>query len=393
MPITAIILKLASRCNLNCSYCYLYNHEDKTYLDKPKLISDRIFDATLDRISKYCLHMGPGASMALVFHGGEPTMIGHKRFDELATRAKDKLGPKLAGLAMQTNGVLVSEDWAEVLKRQGIHVGVSLDGDADVHDITRVDHRGRGSHARAVRGIQILEKHGVESRILCVVNPGANGADAYRYLRKLGCHSLDFLLPDVSHDNKAAFYGSYGDTPVADFLIGAFDAWFDEDDSSVHVRLFWDLIKNLLGGDGSSDVFGNPLMSYLIIDTDGAIEALDALRVCAPAMSQSGLNVLEDDLFDLHRASPLVQKAVTEGFALPTGCRACPERDICGGGYLPHRYSHSRLFDNPSVWCADIKRLLMHVRARVSESEGFSQSSAALAVEPTTAVLRSGTSL
>lgn len=369
MPINAIILKLASRCNLNCSYCYLYNHEDKTYLEKPKLISDRVFDATLERISNYCSRIGPHASMALVFHGGEPTMIGHERFDDLASRTKQRLGPQLSALAMQTNGVLITEQWARVLKRHGVHVGVSLDGEAAIHDAVRVDHRGRGSHARTLRGVNILKSHGMEPRILCVVNPGSSGAEAYRHIRQLGCESMDFLLPDVSHDNKERFYGAYGSTPVGDFLIGAFDEWFDEDNGEVRVRLFWDLIKNLLGGSGSSDAFGNPLMAYLIVDTDGAVEALDALRVCESELSQSGLNVLSDDLFDLHRGLPLVQKAVDKGFELPTDCRGCPEHEICGGGYLPHRYSRSRQFDNPSVWCADIKKLLAHARARIGESE------------------------
>jgi uncharacterized protein len=379
MSINAIILKLASRCNLNCSYCYLYNHEDKTYLEKPKLISDRIYDATLDRISRYCSQVGPDAGMTLVFHGGEPTMVGHRRFDELAARAKERLGPKLTAMAMQTNGVLLTDEWAEVLVRHSVHVGVSLDGDADIHDSARIDHRGRGSHSRTIRGIDILKSHGMAPRILCVVNPGSNGAAAYRHIRTLGCESMDFLLPDVSHDNKAKFYGLCGDTPVADFLIEAFDAWFDEGNGDVRVRLFWDLIKSVLGGSVSSDAFGNPLMAYLIVDTDGAVEALDALRVCAPSLSQSGLNVRNDDLFDLHRGLPLVHQAVNDGFALPTDCRNCPEREVCGGGYLPHRYSQSRQFDNPSVWCADIKRLLAHVRARVNESESIAPAGEGLA--------------
>jgi uncharacterized protein len=382
MAISAIILKLASRCNLNCSYCYLYSHDDQTYLDKPKLISDRVFDATLNRIGRYCDRQGPDAGMAVVFHGGEPTMIGHHRFDVLATRARERLGSRLAGFAMQTNALLLSDDWIAVLKRHNVHVGVSLDGDEAIHDSARVDHHGRGSHARTLRGIELLKAHGVEPRILSVVNPGRSGADAYRYLRGLECRSMDFLLPDVSHDNKARFYGAFGATPVADFLIGAFDAWFDEGNGAVRVRLFWDLLKSLLGGAGSTDAFGNPLMSYLIVDTDGAVEALDALRVCAPAMSQSGLNVLTDDLFDLHRGLPLLQQAVHDGFPLPSGCKACPDRELCGGGYLPHRYSHARQFDNPSVWCADIRKLLTHARSRLAEEMGQAAPQQAAVAEP-----------
>ena len=364
MSLAAVVLKLASRCNLNCSYCYIYNHEDKSYLRRPKLIGDAVYERTLDAMLGYCQERSDDYGMALIYHGGEPTLIGAGRFDRLAARAREVLGPRLRLLAIQTNAVLLDEEWVEVFRRHEMRVSVSLDGPPEIHDAVRVDHHGRGSYAETVAGIRLLQEGGITPRILSVVNPGRSGGDAYRHFRSLGVTSMDFLLPDVTHDSRDTFYGGLGETPVADFLIPAFDAWLAEDDPGVEVRLFSNLLRAFLGDEPGSDAFGNPLMSYLIVETDGAIEALDALRVCAEGIGQSGLNVLEHGFGDLATGLPLVHQAVHQGFPLAAACQGCPEREVCGGGHLPHRYSRARGFDNPSAWCADILKLFAHIRDR-----------------------------
>jgi len=363
--ISAIVLKVAALCNLDCSYCYVYHHEDKGYLRRPKLIADPVFDRTLAAIRRYCERRSPH-SMAICFHGGEPTLIGAERFDELAGRAREVLGDCLAALAIQTNATLIDEAWVETLRRHQVHVSVSLDGPAAVHDAARVDHAGRGTHARTLAGIARLRAGGVEPQVLCVINPGQSGSEVYRHFRSLGLTRMDFLLPDVSHDSRERFYPGRGPTPVADYLVPIFDAWFDEDDPGVQVRIFHELLLKLFGGMNRTDSFGNAPMGYLIVETDGAIEALDALRVCGEGIAGSGLNVLAHGFDDLALGLPLVHRAVSEGFPLAPSCQACPEREICGGGYLPHRYSRTRGFDNPSVWCADILALLGHMRARLA---------------------------
>ena len=362
--ISAIVLKVASRCNLNCSYCYIYNHEDQSWRTKPRFLDDATYEATLLAVRRYC-EARPRATMAINYHGGEPTLIGPERFDRMARRAREVVGPFLSALAMQTNAVLLDERWLPVLREHQVHVGVSLDGPREIHDAVRVDHQGRGSYDGVVRGLRLLQDGGLRPHVLAVINPGMSGHAAYAHVRALGVESMDFLLPDVSHDNKLRLYGDRGATPVADFLIAAFDAWMDEDDPAVSVRLFTEVVTYLLGGEMVSDTFGNPRMGYLIVDTDGSIEALDALRVCDDGIARSGLNVREAGFDDLAGGLPLVHRAVEQGFPLPEACRFCPERELCGGGYLPHRYSRARGFDNPSVWCADILKFLAHVRARV----------------------------
>jgi uncharacterized protein len=360
--ISSIILKLAAPCNLNCSYCYVYNHEDQTYRDRPRYISDEVFDATLLAIKRYCGQRSQH-SIAVTFHGGEPTLIGSARFDELATRAALVLGPRLESLSIQTNGTLIDDAWVEALRRHKTNVGVSLDGPPQIHDAARVTHAGRGSYRAAVAGLRRLQAGGLDPGVLCVINPAVSGLEVYRHFRKLAIRNMSFLFPDVSHDSKGRFYGDLGPTPVADYLIPIFDDWMKEDDPEIFIRVLWGLLRQLLGGAGETDVFGNPRMAYLVVETDGSIEALDALRVCESGLGKSGLNVLTHGFDDLQLGLPLVHEVVHEGIPLAAQCRVCPEREVCGGGYLPHRYARANGFDNPSVWCADILRLLRHMRA------------------------------
>jgi uncharacterized protein len=362
--IRSVIVKLASRCNLNCSYCYLYNHEDRGYLGRPKFMSEAVFAALLERILEYSLRR-PGNSVSLVFHGGEPMLMPAARFDSFATLARERLGERLGRLSIQTNATRVDGGWTEALVRHGVSVGVSLDGPPQLHDSVRVDHGGRGSHAATLAGLLELRAAGLSPQVLCVVNPEQSGVEAYRHFRDIGIEWMNFLLPDVSHDNWDRLYGGLGPTPVADYLIPAFDAWMEEDDPDVVVGLFWELLQRLMGGPGMFDSFGNPLMSYLVVETDGSIEALDALKVCGDGIAASGLNVLEDGFDDLARGLPLVNRAVHEGFPVASKCRSCEVLGVCGGGYLPHRYARRNGFDNPSVWCRDILLLLGHLRKAI----------------------------
>lgn len=363
--IETLIVKIFERCNLNCSYCYMYQHADQSWRRRPPTMEDQVFDQLLVRVKEYCDRRAPHR-MNLTLHGGEPTLLGPERVRNLLERARETLGERLGDLAMQTNGTLLDERWVEVIRTNGVRVGVSLDGPPDIHDAARVDHAGRGSYAASVRGLRVLQDAGLAPGLLCVIDPAAAGVEVYRHFRELGVERVDFLFPDVSHDHKTAWYGRFGETPLADYLIPVFDEWFAEDNPRFRIRVFWSLMKAILGGGHQTDAFGNPLMGYLIVETDGSIQALDALRVCEDGIADSGLDVFAHGFDDLDQGLPLVHRLVHERLPLSPACQVCHERAVCGGGYLPHRYSRTNGFDNPSVWCRDILKLLAHIRHRIA---------------------------
>lgn len=326
-------------------------------------MTEEVFTKLATRIEEYC-DANPGHRMEMVFHGGEPMLIDPKQVDRFARIISERLQGRVS-VGMQSNATLVTDEWIEVLKRHNVQVGVSIDGPPEYHDLVRIDHAGRGSYDQTVKGLLRLQEAGVLSGVLTVINPGHSGLGIYKHLRSLSMRKLNFLLPDATHDSKQVFYGGFGPTPIADYLIPIFDEWFAADDPDVQVRIFEEIIKSMLGGFTHSEVIGNHPENYLVIDTDGSIQANDALKVCEEGISESGLNVSQHGFNDLHLGLPLVHRLVSEGVPLSSKCQACPERDVCGGGGVPHRYAKANGFDNPSIWCEDLLKLITHIRSQV----------------------------
>jgi uncharacterized protein len=362
--IDGLIIKVAQRCNLACSYCYMYQHADQSYLSKPPVMTDAVFMRTIERLKDY-LDKIPHHQASITFHGGEPTLIGSKRFRRYVQAIQDILGTRVPAINLQTNGTLLDDTWVLALRELGIEVGVSLDGDAERHDRVRFDHFGRGSHSSTVIGIDRLLQAGISPSIIAVVDPLANGAETYQYLRSLGIKRMDFLLPDVTHDTKQRWFPQYRAGDCAAYLISAFDAWLREDDPDVNVRMFRETVKLVLGVSSSTEALGNPTVNYLIIDTDGNIQGNDSLRVCESKMCETSLNVFEHGFDELVHGAPLLYSVMTERMVLCETCQRCPEVDVCGGGHMPHRYSRSTGFLNPSAWCEDLLYLVQHVRRSV----------------------------
>jgi uncharacterized protein len=204
---------------------------------------------------------------------------------------------------------------------------------------------------------------------LSVVQLGApDPVEFHRSLAELGPRQIDYLLPDVTHDHVEPMRREFGELPCAKFLIPVFDEWWSGGTDGPTVRMFWNVVRTILGGGSLVDYLGNNPFRYVFIETDGTIQGLDVLRLCSPGCTDTGLSVLDFGLRQAISGHDLVRQSTFDGVGLPTACAPCPESSTCAGGYLPHRYSTDRLFDNPSVWCADLLALYQHVRAQLNVS-------------------------
>jgi uncharacterized protein len=357
-----VILKVAERCNLNCSYCYMYHGVDQSYRSRPRFMSEEIYLRTLLMLRGYCANHD--SSMSLSFHGGEPTLCGVERLDRWFTIARTVLGERLDTMSLQTNGTLIDDEWLALFAEHEIALGISIDGPAAVHDVERVDHANRGSHARVEAALLRILRAGLEPLVLAVVRPGSSGSDIYRYFRSLGVRRLDFLIPDVTHEGAAALRARYGATPIADVLLPAFDAYLAEDDPSVEIRLFKSMISQLAGVPSGIDAFGNRPASYLVVESDGAIEGNDVFKICDTGVVATPLNVLTHSFDDITPKMGFLGRFIHQGLPLPRVCRTCRWRVACAGGYPPHRYARDNGFDNQSAWCADLMAMFDHL-ARV----------------------------
>jgi uncharacterized protein len=368
MPgIDTYIIKTSSVCNLNCSYCYYYNGADTSYRERPSLMGASVSETAVDRIIEHASARGL-TDIDLTLHGGEPLIMGKKRFVELMERF-DRIDE--AGIATrrkcQTNGVLLDQRWVELLAERHILLGVSMDGPKEVHDEFRVDHSGHGSYERCVRGLELaLATPGLATSVISVVNPNHSGAAMYEHFRGLGVKKFDFLIPEANYAHPPEWYEPLGQaTPVGDFLIEVFDAWMAEDDPEVLVRILDRVVRSMLGGEARSDVIGTAPVQVAVLESDGSIEPTDNYKICEDRMTDLGLDVFAntfDDLFE----HPFFDNCVRAAEMLPTACESCRYRDLCGGGGMSTRYSHEDGFARRTIYCHDLIKLYDHVEGVVS---------------------------
>jgi uncharacterized protein len=364
------LLKVTQFCNLNCPYCYMFNLRDFAYRAKPKIMSLDIVEAVAAKAVKLARKQGV-SHLTISLHGGEPLLAGVKWYRSAVKILKEAAGDSVnLTFATQSNGTVLDEEWLDFFDSERISLGISMDGPRHVHDRFRVNFAGRGSYDEVVKGLKLAQRYPkVLGSVLCVIDPKADGLEVYRHFRELGVNCIDFLWPlEHNWDVPPPGYETAGDeTPYADYLIPIFDEWWREreTDRKVKIRYFTQLISNILGARGGLDSLGGNPISIASIDSDGGIEPVDSLKACGDGFTNMGLNILRDPIEAVYD-QPLFRAAIAGQDGLCGQCRTCPLHDVCGGGYLPHRYSQENGFDNPTVYCRDMWKLTTHILNTVS---------------------------
>jgi uncharacterized protein len=366
VPFQQFILKIHSRCNLSCSYCYVYEMADQAWRELPRLMSPAITEMVAKRIDEHAQghHL---SSVDVILHGGEPLLAGTRWLTELTGLLRAQISARV-NITVQTNGTLLSRPMLETLAELGIRVGVSLDGDAEATGRHRLYPSGRNSYDDVADGLHLLgsaEFREIYGGILCAVDVSNDPVATYESLLEFDPPALDLLLPHANWSSPPPGSG------YADWLIAIFERWYSAPVQETRIRLFTELIQLILGGPGAVESLGLRPATLIVVDTDGTIKQLDSLSSAYPGAADTGLHVLTGT-FDAALDHPTTVARQIGADALSDQCRACPVMETCGGGLYPHRYRAGEGFRNPSVYCTDLKRLITHVRKRViGDLNGF----------------------
>ncbi len=363
VPFREFIVKIHSRCDLACDYCYMYEMADQSWRDRPRRMTREIAEHTAMRIGEHAqAHRLP--EVALILHGGEPLLAGRELIAYVVTAVRDAVGPGVSvDASVQTNGVGLDDSYLRLFDELGVRVGVSLDGAADAHDRHRRFASGRGSHEAVAAGLRRLTEKcylHMFSGLLCTVDLRNDPIATYEALVAFKPPKIDFLLPDGTWESPPpGRVPGVAETPYADWLITVFDYWYPA--PRTRIRLFEEIMSVILGGTSAYEMVGLSSSRLVVIETDGAIEQADTLKVAYHGAPETGLDVTRDRL-DAALLLPGVAARQLGVRALSTDCRACRIRRVCGGGLYAHRYRVGTGFANPSVYCPDLMRLIRHIQ-------------------------------
>jgi uncharacterized protein len=307
------------------------------------------------------------SSMRLILHGGEPLLAHHDLLVQLVRDFRQAFaGLCVLNTQIQTNGVLLDAETLGRLRAEEVTVGVSLDGTPADNDQHRRRHDGRSSSDAVDRALRLLstpEHRNAFAGLLCTVEPTNDPLACYEALLRYGPPRIDFLLPHANWSDPPIRDGLDA-TPHGDWLVAVFDRWYDRKPQETRVRLFEDVIALVLGGTGTSEQIGLSPVAVLVVETDGAIEQADSLRSTYSGASATNLTVFADP-FDAALTHPGIVARQIGAEALSETCQRCPVMRVCGGGHYVHRFRLGEGFRNPTVYCADMQRLIGHVNRRV----------------------------
>ncbi|MBF8187721.1 FxsB family radical SAM/SPASM domain protein [Nonomuraea sp. K274] len=362
------ILKIHSRCDLACRHCYVYEMADQSWRDQPRRMSDAVADRVTERIAEHA-SAHDLAEIDVILHGGEPLLAGPDLISRLVrgVRGAVNTGTRV-NVNIQTNGVRLNEDFLRLFESLEIRVGVSLDGDAEGQDRHRRFADGRGSHALVSESLHRLTSgpyHHLFSGILCTVDVRNDPVRTYEALLEFDPPAIDFLLPHGNWTSPPPFRepGSAA-TPYADWLIKIFDLWYESPVLQTEIRLFREIMRQLMGSSSRAETIGLSPVRMVVIETDGGIEQSDILKsTYQGATATGGLHILRDP-FDKALLHPAIAARQVGELALSPTCRRCAIVSTCGGGLYAHRYNAATGFSGPSVYCPDLYRLINHIGAR-----------------------------
>lgn len=369
-----IVLKVVERCNLACPYCYYYFHEFDAN-DNQALISDSVIEQLPSFIEKSIRETNI-RRFNICLHGGEPLLLKKERFRKICeTLQRCASDGVFIGFSVQTNGVLIDEEWIDLFSEFNVGVGISIDGTPETHAEMRPKHDGSSSYEDSIAGLKLIQK-------------------AYKSgkLSKIGILSLVHPKDEekvLSHIVNDLGFGS----PGLNFPRGGWDStespeWDSHIDSHRKVIHYW--IDNLCYPDfhyirGISDIFlaiqsevaaeyndvSNAVKHQIVtISSDGRLLVDDNLFGGDNDFSQSDLNIFNHSLRD-YIDGPKFQELIEAVDHKPLACEGCEWFRICSGGPLYNRFSKVTRFRNKAVICNTLKMIyteLSEFSLRINEN-------------------------
>lgn len=356
-------------CNLDCRYCF-YLIKENLYPGSDSYMSDSV----LEVFTRQYIEANPSQEITFTWQGGEPTLMGLDFFKR-ALYFQNKYRPpnKKIVNTIQTNGILLDDDWGKFLKQHSFLVGLSLDGPRELHDGYRVDKGGKPTFDRVMKGLAVLQKHQVDFNILCCVNSANAGypLEVYHFLRDEAEAQFVQLIPIVERDSQT---GQHEGTKVTErtvsgkkygqFLISVFDEWIKRDVGKVFVQIFDVALGGWYGQPASLCIFGETCGTALAMEHNGDLYSCD--HFVEPRFFLGSIE--QENLLPLVGSERQFIFGQDKRDTLPKYCQECEVHFICNGGC-----PKNRILTTPdgepglNYLCAGYKAFFKHIDLPMKE--------------------------
>lgn len=353
---TAIIKPVGSRCNLNCDYCY---YSGKTF--SPEKLQKKYLsvmnESLLRRIISEMLITSPN-QVCFIWHGGEPFLAGINFYKKVVKLQQEmrKNGQQIRNI-IQTNATLINGTNISFFKKNQFEIGISLDGQRNIHNIHRKYLSGKESFSNVMNSLTVLKQRGIEHGVISILSSKHkdNSKDRLDFFIQNGIFSIAiepcfdetlFLSPD----------------DYATFMIELFEAWLNLGEPRVRIRFFEGVIQGLMGYVPKICTMSGMCRSFICFEKNG-----DVLPCDQPfnKLYKYG-NILESDLSTILQ-SEKHQSFIQSDLKMQEKCSSCKWFLLCHGGCPFLRTVKNQEINSKDYFCEGYQKIFAHITNRIDQ--------------------------
>ena len=363
-----MVKPIGSACNLDCNYCY-YRDKADIYNNAMPLMSDELLEIYI----KQYIEGASQQNISFCCHGGEPLMAGLAFFRKAVELQKKYAGDKVIENTLQTNGILVNDEWCSFFADNNFLVGLSLDGPEDIHNAFRRDCGGAPTFSRVMKAVEMFARAGVDFNILATVNKRSEGrgAEVYKFLRSLSRYMQFLPVVEyvkerprlrpliVSPDEEDAVEAPWSVSAegYGEFMCAVFDEWIKRDVGNCFVQLFDVTLANWCGVPPSLCAFCDTCGDGLVVEHNGDVYSCDHFVYPEYRLG----NIKEKSIVEMYRSEEQQVFGRDKREALPMECKRCSYYFLCKGECPKHRFGYAKNGEPyMNVLCEGYKMFFRH---------------------------------
>ncbi len=387
---------IGAACNIDCTYCYYLSKQD--LLEYKKGCTPKLNKAELENYIKIYIESHNAPEIIFSWQGGEPTLLGLEYF-KTVVELQQKYCPSGVTIKndLQTNGILLNDEWCEFLAEHDFLVGLSIDGPEMLHNAHRKNRAGRGTFKQVMRAVELIHKHQVSFATLTCVNnlTSQNPVEVYRFLRDVVKSTQMQFIPIVEQKtfrtdapqsdtdswntenqilqgdkrlipgNKDSVVESFcvSDLGWGNFLISVFDEWEKQDIGKVFVQYFEANLASWIG-ESSQLCTLNPVCGKgLAMEPNGDLYTCD--HYVYPEHKVG--NIHHDNLEGIIYGEKQQEFGYNKIESLTTECQTCEYVFACYGECPKNRFIKNKNGEaNQNYLCAGWKKYFAHIDQRMA---------------------------
>ena len=348
LSLGVLVIQPSPFCNINCDYCYLPHRTSTRRMEFEVLenVMSKVFDSGL---------VGP--PFTLLWHAGEPLAVPIKWYQQ-AFEIIDRFpgARETVQHTVQSNGTLINQNWCDFIRRRQVEIGLSIDGPAFIHDAHRKTRKGDGTHAKAMRGAELLRENGISFGVVAVISDISLDYpdEIYDFFAGMGIEGVGFNIEEVEGVNETSSFDGRekAEVRVRSFLRRVYER-NKADGFPLQIREFENARQNILDpalnrapGGRYYNLEADPL-GMVSVDCFGNFSTFSP-ELLGQATEKYGSfnfgNLNRDSLFDATENEQFRQVLADIERGNRICAQTCPFWEHCGGASPSNKYFENGTF-------------------------------------------------